>query len=246
VSDPSPALEVRDARVRLGGAEVLRGVNFSLGRGQFVILLGANGSGKTTLVSAALGLIPLAGGEALAFGHRLEDFRDWSAIGYVPQRMTAASRVPATVGEVVLSGRAGKVGLLRPFGRVDRAAAQRALELVDLADLTGFPVDRLSGGQQQRVLIARALAAEPTVLVMDEPVASVDLAHQETLAANLASLHRAGTSILLVAHSLGAMEPLAERAVVLERGEVVYDGPPRAITSALPHAHHPEETHRSA
>ncbi|MGH2730452.1 MAG: metal ABC transporter ATP-binding protein, partial [Actinomycetota bacterium] len=234
MSDLPPALELRDARVRLRGTEVLRGVNFSLGRGEFVILLGANGSGKTTLVRAALGLVPLTGGEAQVFGRHLGSFRDWAAIGYVPQRMTAASRVPATVGEVVLSGRAARVGLLRPFRQVDRDAAQRALELVDLAGLAGSPVDRLSGGQQQRVLIARALAGEPTVLVMDEPVASVDLAHQETLAANLSSLHSRGTSILLVAHSLGAMEPLAERAVVLEGGTVVYDGLPRAITSALP------------
>jgi zinc transport system ATP-binding protein len=102
-------------------------------------------------------------------------------------------------------------------------------------------VETLSGGQQQRVLIARALVTDPAVLVMDEPVASVDLAHQESFAATLAQLHAAGTSILLVAHSLGAMEPLAQRAIVIERGVVIHDGAPGdALVRAHAHPHHPD------
>jgi zinc transport system ATP-binding protein len=194
------------------------------------------------LVKAVLGLLELTKGERRAFGQPLDEFDQWDQIGYVPQRLTAATGIPATVEEVVLSGRIGKIGLLGRFGREDHKAVARALELVDLSELGRREVERLSGGQQQRVLIARALATDPAVLVMDEPVASVDLAHQESFAATLARLHASGTSILLVAHSLGAMQPLAQRAVVLERGLVVHDGfPSDAFIHAHDHPHHPDD-----
>ena len=236
-----PVLEVRGGYVRLGRSDVLRNVDFHVEPGEFVVLLGPNGSGKTTLVRCLVGLTRLTHGHSYAFGEPLDKLRRHDLIGYVPQRVSAAARVPATVEEVVLSGLAGKAGMFRPYDNDDREAVRRALELVDLADTASARVDVLSGGQQQRVLIARALALNPTVLVMDEPLASVDLGHQESLAAALSHLHDSGTSILLVAHSLGAMEPLADRAVVLEAGAVIYDGP----TEKAPlhaHSHHHAET----
>jgi zinc transport system ATP-binding protein len=246
VDESAPAFEMTDGHVRLGTSHVLRGVDFALQQGEFVVLLGPNGSGKTTLVKALLGLTRVARGARRIFGRLAEDFRRWDLIGYVPQRMTAATGVPATVEEVVLSGRAAKVGLLRRYRASDRAAAHHALELVDLTDVAGDCVEALSGGQQQRVLIARALATDPAVLVMDEPVASVDLAHQETFAMTLKELHQRGTSILLVAHTLGAMEPLAQRAVVLEGGVIVHDGPPAsALLQEHAHPHHPDSNRRT-
>lgn len=240
MSDNAPIFELRDAWVRLGGNDALRGVDFKIDQGEFVVLLGPNGSGKTTLVKALLGLIELAQGNRRVFGVEHDAFERWDQIGYVPQRLSAATGIPATVDEVVLSGRVGKVGLLGRFGAADHDAVRRALEQVDLADLRNREVDRLSGGQQQRVLIARALANDPAILVMDEPVASVDLAHQESFAATLERLNGAGTSILLVAHSLGAMQPLAQRAIVLERGEVVHDGAPsEVLIQGHEHPHHP-------
>jgi zinc transport system ATP-binding protein len=226
VSDAATVLEVRHASVRFGATEALRDVDFTLGIGEFVVLLGPNGSGKSTLVKALLGLVRLAAGRREVFGKDPDDFKRWDLIGYVPQRVTAAAGVPATVHEVVLSSRASKVGLFGRYGRADRDAVERALDIVDLTAVAKARVETLSGGQQQRVLIARALATDPSVLVMDEPVASVDLAHQESFAATLRRLHDSGTSILLVAHSLGAMAPLAQRAVVIERGVVIHDGPP--------------------
>jgi zinc transport system ATP-binding protein len=223
--------------VALGGSEVLTGVDFQLRRGEFVVLLGANGSGKTTLVRSLLGLAPLAGGTVELFGTPLERFRDWPSVGYVPQRITAASGVPASVTEVVLSGRAASVGLFKRYGSADRTAADRALEAVDLLDLGRAPVSTLSGGQQQRVLIARALAGQPQVLLLDEPVASVDLAHQESFARILGDLNSRGTSILLVAHALGAMARLVDRSVVLERGSVVFDGRPADLPLFDHHDH---------
>jgi zinc transport system ATP-binding protein len=133
--------------------------------------------------------------------------------------------VPATVREVVSAGRLARTKLRLPR-KADRRAVERAIELVGMADRAGDSVDALSGGQHQRVLIARALASEPELLIMDEPMAGVDLASQEVLAGTLREQVGAGAAVLLVLHELGPLEPLIDRAVVLRDGCVVHDGPP--------------------
>ncbi|GHF34912.1 ABC transporter [Streptomyces mashuensis] len=237
-----PVIAVRGATASLGSRPVLRGIDLTVGRGEVVALLGANGSGKSTAVRAIVGQVPLTGGELELFGTPRRRFRDWKRVGYVPQRTTAAGGVPATVREVVLSGRLARTKL-GPARRADREAVVRALELVGMADRAGDPVAALSGGQHQRVLIARALAGEPELLIMDEPMAGVDLASQEVLAEALRDQVERGASVLLVLHELGPLEPLIDRAVVLRDGCVVHDGaPPRAVGQhALPgHDHvHP-------
>jgi len=220
-----PVISVRGATAALGARPVLRGVDLTVGRGEVVALLGANGSGKSTAVRAVIGQVPLTGGTIELFGTPRKRFRDWARVGYVPQRTTAAAGVPATIREVVSSGRLAR----RRFGwttRADRAAVERAIALVGLADRAKDSVSALSGGQHQRVLIARALASEPELLIMDEPMAGVDLASQEILAATLREQVAGGTSVLLVLHELGPLEPLIDRAVVLRDGCVVHDGPP--------------------
>ncbi|WP_418956953.1 metal ABC transporter ATP-binding protein [Streptomyces tritici] len=221
----APVISVRGATAALGARPVLRGVDLTVGRGEVVALLGANGSGKSTAVRSVIGQVPLTGGSVELFGTDLRRFRDWARVGYVPQRTTAASGVPATIREVVSSGRLSrrKLGF---FGRADKAAVERAIDLVGLADRAKDSVAALSGGQHQRVLIARALAAEPELLIMDEPMAGVDLASQEVLAATLREQVARGASVLLVLHELGPLEPLIDRAVVLRDGCVVHDGPP--------------------
>ncbi|GAA2324466.1 metal ABC transporter ATP-binding protein [Streptomyces violaceusniger] len=218
-------ISLRGATATLGGRPVLRGIDLTVRRGEVVALLGANGSGKSTAVRSIVGQVPLSGGELTLFGIPRRRFRDWARIGYVPQRTTAASGVPATVREVVSAGRVAR----RRFGpprKADRAAVQRALELVGMADRARDPVSALSGGQHQRVLIARALAGEPELLIMDEPMAGVDLASQEILAGTLREQVAGGSTVLLVLHELGPLEPLIDRAVVLRDGCVVHDGPP--------------------
>ncbi|WP_430542186.1 metal ABC transporter ATP-binding protein [Streptomyces malaysiensis] len=218
-------ISLRGATATLGGRPVLRGIDLTVRRGEVVALLGANGSGKSTAVRSVVGQVPLSGGELALFGIPRRRFRDWARIGYVPQRTTAASGVPATVREVVSAGRLAR----RRFGpprKADRAAVQRALELVGMADRARDPVGALSGGQHQRVLIARALAGEPELLIMDEPMAGVDLTSQEILAGTLREQVAAGATVLLVLHELGPLEPLIDRAVVLRDGCVVHDGPP--------------------
>ncbi|WP_236240627.1 metal ABC transporter ATP-binding protein [Streptomyces sp. CC228A] len=223
-SEPT-VISVEAATAALGSRPVLRGVDFAVRRGEVVSLLGANGSGKSTAVRAVIGQVPLTGGRVSLFGTELRRFRDWARVGYVPQRTTAASGVPATVREVVAAGRLSRTGLRWP-SRADRAAVERAIELVGLADRAKDSVSALSGGQHQRVLIARALASEPELLIMDEPMAGVDLASQEVLAATLREQVSQGTTVLLVLHELGPLEPLIDRAVVLRDGCVVHDGPP--------------------
>ena len=236
-STPTAVIETRDLGVELAGRPVLRGVDLTVRPGEVVALLGANGSGKSTLVRALLGLVPLRRGEVRLFGTPLEQFGDWRRIGFVPQRPSASTGVPASVREVVASGRLSRRRPLVPARRSDRDAVRRALEAVDLTDRASERVSLLSGGQQQRVLIARALAAEPDLLVLDEPTAGVDLPTQEALADLAGDLVARGTTIVIVMHELGPFEPLIGRTVVLRQGRAVYDGAPLPSFHELPHTH---------
>lgn len=235
---PVDPIHLSNVTVHLGPRRALDRVSFTLESGTFLALLGGNGSGKTTLVRAALGLLPLHEGTRTLFGEDPARFGDRSRIGYVPQRFTAATGVPATVFEVVLSGRVGRARGWRRFSAADRDAATTALVTVDMADRASSPVAGLSGGQQQRVLIARALATEPDLLVLDEPLAGVDASHRDAMIATLGQRLAAGTTILMVAHDLRAMETLVRRTVVLDAGRVVYDGPVRPEHLVAKHVHH--------
>jgi ABC-type Mn/Zn transport systems, ATPase component len=170
--------------------------------------MGANGSGKSTLVRALLGLVPLSAGRTELYGMPPAKFRDWKRVGYVPQRLSIGGGVPATVREIVASGRIARQSRLRPSSAADRLAVDHALRAVGMADRARDPAQELSGGQQQRVLIARALAGGPDALVMDEPTAGVDARSQETLAGTLGELVGQGRTVVLVAHELGPLEPL--------------------------------------
>ncbi|MGW5195946.1 metal ABC transporter ATP-binding protein [Streptomyces spiralis] len=246
-SDPraEPVIAMRRVTAELGSRPVLRGIDLTVRRGEVVALLGANGSGKSTAVRSVIGQVPVSAGGIELFGTPRHRFRDWARVGYVPQRTTAAGGVPATVTEIVSSGRLSRTRF-GVFRRADRAAVHRALELVGMADRAKDSVNALSGGQHQRVLIARALAAGPELLVMDEPMAGVDLASQEVLARTLEEQVAQGATVLLVLHELGPLEPLIDRAVVLRDGCVLHDGPPPKAVGrhALPgHDHaHPSPT----
>ncbi|WP_189144957.1 metal ABC transporter ATP-binding protein [Nonomuraea glycinis] len=220
------AFAMTAGRVTLDRRSILRGVDLTVRPGEVVAIMGANGSGKSTLIRALLGLTPLSGGQTLLYGAPPAKFRDWWRIGYVPQRLAVGGGVPATVGEIVTSGRIARQRRLRFTTAADREAVADALEAVGLADRAADPVQSLSGGQQQRVLIARALAGRPDTYVMDEPTAGVDAATQQLLADTLATLVADGKTIVLVAHELGPLEPLITRGVVVREGLIAHDGPP--------------------
>ncbi len=238
-------VQINDGAVELGGRPILRGIDLSVSRGEVVAVLGANGSGKSTLVRTMLGLVATRRGEVRLFGTPLERFRDWRRVGFVPQRVSAASGVPASVREVVTSGRLSRRKPFLPRRRGDREAVEAAIEAVGLAGQARDRVSTLSGGQQQRVLIARALAGVPDLLVLDEPTAGVDVPSQQAFADALRTIVERGATIVLVAHELGPLGALVDRALVMRDGRVAYDGPPvDAFTDAdLSHDdghHHPD------
>lgn len=236
VSAGAPPVAVDHVSVAIGGRPILRGIDLTVGSGEFVALMGANGSGKSTLVRAITGLLPVTSGGISLFGTAYPHFHDWQRIGFVPQRASAGSGVPATVWEVVASGRITRRRPFLPLSREDRRAIADAIDVVGLGDRTTVGVSQLSGGQQQRVLIARALAGQPDLLVLDEPTAGVDLGNQRALADALATFKDRGATIVLVAHELGPMTPLIDRAVVMRDGRIAYDGP--ALDEADAHGHH--------
>jgi len=223
----------------LRGRPVLRDVELTVAAGEFVAVAGPNGGGKTTLLRLALGLERPAGGSVRLFGEPAHRFSNRPSLGYLAQRTHLGVQAPATVREVVAAGRTAR----RPFGRLraeDRNAIDEAIERVGLAGLAGRPLTRLSGGQQQRAFIAKALAAEPKLLALDEPTTGVDVEAQEALAELLGRLHgELGVTILYVSHEFGAIEGVVQR-LVLVRERIVFDGAPDALPALW---HDPSHAH---
>ena len=219
-----PVIALRGASFGYGDHAVVHDVDLTITAGEVVLVLGPNGSGKSTIAKGLFGLTDLLAGEVEVFGMPRADFRDFPRLGYVPQRHTLASSVTVTVSEVVSSGRLSRQSWLGIATRADRQQVRRALELVGLADRAGIDVGALSGGQQRRVLIARALAGEPDVLVMDEPTAGVDIASQHGLVEVLARLVAEGLTLVVVTHELAAFADLVTRVVVVDAGRIAFDG----------------------
>ena len=228
-----PVLEARGVSVTLGGRSILHDIDLVVRPGEVVALTGANGSGKSTLVKAILGLLPARGQLAL-FGTPLPRFRDWHRVGYVPQRSTINQGVPAQVAEVVAAGRIAHRRPFWPMRPGDRTAIREAIAEVGLSDRIHHTVATLSGGQQQRVLMARALAVQPDLLVLDEPNAGVDLASQESITRTLAGRARQGTSVVVVLHELGPFAPLIDHTVHIRGGHIVDD----RLADDAEYAHH--------
>ncbi len=225
---PDLVIRTESLLVELGGLPILREISIEIGRGELTALMGGNGSGKTTLVRALLGLTPHQGGQIELFGQPSQAFRDWQRIGYVPQRGSVSIK-QATVKEVVATGRLSTRSPFTPSSAKDRARISAALEAVGLTDRARRPFTQLSGGQQQRVLIARALAGQADLLVLDEPFAGVDLGVQDSLAKLIAELHAAGTTVLVVLHETGALAPLLTNSIVLREGRVIHVGSPPEV-----------------
>jgi zinc transport system ATP-binding protein len=219
---------------------VLEGVDLRVGEGEFVAVAGPNGGGKTTLVRIVLGLERPAEGRALLFGEPAHRFSRRKTLGYLPQRSELGGDAPATVREVVSAGRLASGGLIGPMRRRDRELVAEAIERVGLSDRADTPLRVLSGGQQQRAFIAKALAGEPSLLVLDEPTTGVDAESQESLAALLDRLHsELGVTILYVSHEFGAVERFVQRLVLVRRS-IVFDGPPRELPGIW---HDPSHVH---
>ena len=222
------------------GQRVLEGVDLKLGEGEFVAVAGPNGGGKTTLVRILLGLERPSEGKALLFGEPAHRFSRRRTLGYLAQRSVLGGDAPATVREVVSAGRLAAGGLIGPLRRRDRELAAEAIARVGLEEHADSPVRTLSGGMQQRAFIAKALAGEPSLLVLDEPTTGVDVESQESLAALLDDLHSdLGVTIVYVSHEFGAVESFVQRLVLVRRS-IVFDGSPRQLPGVW---HDPSHVH---
>jgi zinc transport system ATP-binding protein len=204
----------------------LSDVSFRLHPGEFVALVGPNGSGKSTLLKVLLGALRPQRGRVRLLGRDPADVDDRWRVGYVPQRPSLLSEVPATVEEIVGAGRLRPGGWWhRPTER-DRVAIGHAIASVGLAEEATRPLAELSIGQQQRAFIARAFAGEPSLLVLDEPIAGVDAESQRRFRESLVHLIRShGAGVLLVSHELAAVAHVIDRVIVLKK-RVVFDGTP--------------------
>jgi manganese/iron transport system ATP-binding protein len=197
---PEPALVLRDVAVAYDRVRVLEGIGGEVAPGSSVALIGPNGAGKSTLLRAVLGLVPVVAGTITVLGRRPADAR--SDVAYVPQADTLDAEFPVSVEQVVVMGRYRRIGWLRRPGRADRDAARDALERVGLADRAGDRFGTLSGGQRQRVLLARAIAQEARLLLLDEPFNGVDAASRDLLLDALGGLRATGAAVVMSTHDL--------------------------------------------
>ncbi|OGV71163.1 MAG: hypothetical protein A2269_03635 [Lentisphaerae bacterium RIFOXYA12_FULL_60_10] len=218
-------LNVHNLVVRHQNTPVLEGISFTVAAGDYLGIVGPNGSGKTTLVRALLGLVETDAGTIELFGQPQPEFRQWNRIGYLPQfSRIPTHRFPAKVHEIVAMGlRAGK-----PFphwpSHNDDQAVDLTLDLLGIADLRDRLIGRLSGGQRQRVFLARALVAQPELLILDEPVVALDPQSRERFYETIAQLNRdRQVTILMVSHDMATMHDYARTLLYLDR-RVVFVG----------------------
>lgn len=220
-------IEVENLNFSFDKNVVLDAVSFNIARGQYTGLIGPNGGGKTTLIKIILGLLTPSSGSVRLFGERANEFTRRFLIGYVPQNASQAEfYFPATAHEIVRSGRTAKVGLFRRFTKADDAAIDNAMETAGVLDLKDRLIGKLSGGQRQRVFIARALAGDPQVLILDEPAVGVDTASKERFYEFLRDLNKnSGMTILFVTHDLGVIAHEVETVLCLNTTLLCHSDP---------------------
>jgi zinc transport system ATP-binding protein len=218
-----PIIDLSGVTFGYTATPVVEDVSLTVDPGEYAAIVGPNGSGKSTLMQLMLGLLEPDTGTAHLFGERADRFDDGERIGYVAQQASAAKKMPITVREVVKMGRFPHVG----FGRLsseDWGIVDDALATVGMSAFADRRVTQLSGGQRQRAFIARALASEADLLVLDEPTVGVDVESVDAFYDLLAALNAEGITIVLIEHDLGAVVEHADRVVCLNR-EVYFDGP---------------------
>lgn len=218
------ALRITGLTVRYGEVLALDGVDLAVEPGEACGLVGVNGSGKSTLFKAAIGLVRPVAGSVAVLGGSGDRARRAGLVAYVPQADDLDRDFPVSVEDVVLTGRYHLMGPLRRSAPRDRAVVAQALARVGLADLAGRQVGRLSGGQRQRVLLARALAQEARLLLLDEPFTGVDAGSEAAVTAVLRDLVAEGASLVVSTHDLSMLPALCARSVLLHR-RVLAHGP---------------------
>lgn len=227
----NPVILLDQASVHLGGTPILRDVSLSIDQGEFIVILGPNGAGKTTLIKLLLGLVKPSSGSVHVLGQTPR--RGLCEIGYVPQRRSLDVELALRARDLVgfgLDGHRWGIGLpnRRRSEKVDLA-----LKEVDALDLAEAPVGQLSGGEQQRLLIAQALISEPRLLLLDEPLANLDLAHQQEVVALVTQVYRRrGVTVLLVSHDINPLLQFTDRVIFMANNHTAIGTVTEVITSA--------------
>lgn len=221
-----PSLELHDVSVAYQKKLVLYGVDAVVPTGSLTGILGPNGAGKSTLIKAVMGILPLSTGWVRIFGGTLSE--EGRRVGYVPQRESVDWDFPVNVMDVVLMGRYGRLGPGRRPGKADREAAAASLEKVGMLPFARRQIGDLSGGQQQRVFLARALAQESDLYLMDEPFAGVDAATETAIVALLKELRARGKTVLVVHHDLSTATDYYDRLMLLNM-RLLACGPTREV-----------------
>jgi manganese/iron transport system ATP-binding protein len=210
------------------GLTALTDASFAIPKGTITALVGVNGAGKSTLFKAIMGFLPLARGRIRLMGLPVREALRQNLVAYVPQAEEVDWSFPVLVEDVVMMGRYGRMGFLRLASAADRAAVDRALERVGLAELRRRQIGELSGGQKKRVFLARALAQESRIILLDEPFTGVDVTTEEHIIALLRGLRDEGHVMLVSTHNLGSVPDFCDRTILV-RGTVLAHGPTEAI-----------------
>jgi len=217
-------IKIEDAVVSYREDVALQGVSLEVSKGEFVGIIGPNGAGKTTLLTVINGLGRLVHGEAWVLGSRLNGTNGSSLrkrIGYVAQVQNVDPRLPISVGETVMVGCYGRLGLFHRPTRAERERVDKVLEMVGIAHLSERPIGHLSGGEYQRAAIARALVQEPEIFLFDEPTASIDQKAQHEILSLIQLIHREyQTTTLFVTHDLRTLPPICQRLILMRDGKI--------------------------
>ena len=221
----TPAIEVSDVTVHYGDVLALDGASLTLAPGRVCGLVGMNGSGKSTLFKTIMGIVRPDAGSVLINGDSPSKARKTGVVGYVPQSEDVDWAFPLSVRDVVMTGRYGKMGFTRRPRAVDRRAVDHALERVELTEYADRQIGQLSGGQKKRAFVARGIAQEATVLLLDEPFAGVDKRSEATITRLLRELAADGVTVLVSTHDLQALPQLADEALLLMRRVLVHGDP---------------------
>jgi zinc transport system ATP-binding protein len=221
-------IEIKNISFGYTEEEILKNITLNIHQGDYVGMIGPNGGGKTTLLKIMVGLLKPQKGEVRLFGTPLRKFKQWSKIGYVPQKaINFDIKFPATVEEVVLMGRFAKRGLLRRVTREDKKKVAKVLEQVDMLAFRKRLIGDLSGGQQQRVFIARALVCDPEVIFLDEPTAGIDVKNQEQFYNLLSTLNsKYNLTLILISHDIDVVAHEATELACINQS-LVYHGSPK-------------------
>ncbi len=229
---PEPYIELDNVSFKYGDTPVLENLSFVVRKGEYLGIIGPNGGGKTTLLRIILGLLHPTEGSVRLFGKDHHDFKEKYRIGYVPQRSTQAEKgFPATVLEVVKSGRVPRLGFFLGFKKKDIAAVEHAMEVSGIVRYRDTLIDKLSGGERQRVFIARALAGEPDILILDEPTVGVDIGAQKTFYEFLALLNRDhNLTIIFVSHDVDVISKEVKTVLCLNHNLVCHGFPEELVS----------------